>query len=149
MTQTVHRGECRCGEVQMQVTAAPVITMACHCRGCQRMSSSAFSLSAMVPAAAFAVTSGTVEKGGAHTDGLDHYCCPNCKSWLFTRIGGVDDLVNVRPTMFDDPAWSEPFMETMTAEKLAWATTPAEHSYEGFPSMEDFPRLMQAFAARS
>lgn len=132
----------------MQVTAAPVITMACHCRGCQRMSSSAFSLSAMVPAAAFAVMSGPVEKGGAHTDGLDHYCCANCKSWLFTRIAGVDDLVNVRPTMFDDPAWSEPFMETMTAEKLDWVTTPAEHSYEGFPSMEDFARLMQAFAAR-
>lgn len=35
-----------CGEERMCVTTAPTLTMACHCRGCQQMSASAFSMSA-------------------------------------------------------------------------------------------------------
>ena len=49
-------GGCRCGEVRFRIAAPPVITMACHCTGCQRMSASAFSLSAVIPSAAFLVT---------------------------------------------------------------------------------------------
>jgi len=30
-------------------------------------------------------------------------------------------FVNVRPTMFDVPAWSTPFMETCVSERLPWA----------------------------
>jgi len=49
-------GGCRCGRVRVKVTAAPLITMACHCTGCQRMSASAFSLSAAIPTPGFEVT---------------------------------------------------------------------------------------------
>lgn len=37
-----------------QSNRAPILTMACHCRGCQRMSASAFSLTAMFPNSDFA-----------------------------------------------------------------------------------------------
>ena len=60
----------------------------------------------------------------------------------------MDFFVNIRPTMLDDPAWSAPFVETWTSEKLPWATTPAVHSYEGFPPAEDYDRLIAEFAAR-
>src|SRR3546814_9366082 len=39
-------GSCRCGGIQLEITAAPLLTMACHCVGCQKMTASAFSLSA-------------------------------------------------------------------------------------------------------
>jgi hypothetical protein len=51
-------GACRCEQVRMRITAPPFITMACHCKGCQRMSSSAYSLSVAVPSEGFAVTQG-------------------------------------------------------------------------------------------
>lgn len=111
------------------------------------MSASAYSLTAMIPAQAFRVMDGEPVKGGAQGPDLDHFFCACCKTWMFTRIAGMDDFVNVRPTMFDDPRWSEPFMKTMTAEKLAWVQTPARHSYEGFPPPEDFERLTTEFAA--
>ena len=28
-------GSCRCGEVQLRTGAQPILTMACHCNGCQ------------------------------------------------------------------------------------------------------------------
>ena len=141
-------GNCRCGRVRIEISAPPVMTAACHCRGCQRMSASAFSLTAMVPMGNFHVAEGDPVKGGVMGPQLDHYFCPDCKTWIFTRITGMDNVVNVRPTMFDEPEWSRPFIETMTSEKLPWAQTPALHSYEGYPTPETFPALLEEFANR-
>jgi len=57
----------------------------------------------------------------------------------------MDELVNVRATMLDDPSWFAPFIETFTSEKLPWATTPAVHSFKGFPAIEDYPRLIEEY----
>jgi len=67
-------GACRCGRVRMRITAPRLITMACHCKGCQRMSSSAYSLSVAVPSEGFAVSEGEPVIGGLHGP-LKHYFC--------------------------------------------------------------------------
>jgi len=140
-------GRCRCGQVVVRITAPPLLTMACHCTGCQRMSASAFSLSAAIPSAGFAVAAGAPVVGGLH-GAARHEFCPHCKSWMFTRPAGMDAFVNLRPTMLDEPAWFSPFVETYTCEKLPWATTPAVRSFEKFPALEDFEGLIKAYAAR-
>ncbi len=139
-------GGCRCGDVRFEVTAPPLLTMACHCTGCQRMTGSAFSLSVAIPSEGFAVTSGTTVLGGLHGD-QHHHFCPNCLSWLFTRTEGMEWFVNLRPTMLDDPSWFSPYVETWTSEKLPWATTPAVHSFEALPAMDAYPGLIEGYAA--
>ena len=141
-------GGCRCGQVRFRVEGRPLITMACHCTGCQRMTASAFSLSALFPGAAFTVTEGEPVIGGLR-GGTRHFFCPHCMSWMFTRFEGHDDLVNIRATMLDDARAFVPFVETYTSEKLPWAATPAIHSFERFPPEELFPELMAEFARRS
>lgn len=140
-------GGCRCGRVRVQVTAPPLLAMACHCTGCQRMSASAFSLSMAIPAAEFAVTKGEPVIGGLHGD-AQHFFCDWCMSWMFTRMEGFDDFVNLRTPMLDDATWVVPFVETYTSEKFPWAATAAAHSYPKFPPMEDFARLIADFAER-
>jgi hypothetical protein len=139
-------GSCRCGATRIRITAPPLMTAACHCRGCQKMAASAFSLTAMVPTEGFEVIAGEPVRGGAAGDQLSHMCCPDCMTWMFTRITGLDMFLNVRPTMLDDPSWFTPFIETMTAEKLPWAQTPARHSFEGFPPMEALETLMAEYS---
>lgn len=140
-------GGCRCGQVRFAITAPPMLTMACHCTGCQKMSASAFSLSIAIPAAGFAVTAGEPVIGGLHNPDLRHNFCPHCMSWMFTEPKGAP-FVNVRATMLDDTTGFAPFIETYTCEKLPWATTPAVHSFDKFPAMEDYMTLTQAFVAR-
>jgi hypothetical protein len=147
MSDTAREGGCRCGQVRFSVAQKPFVTMACHCRGCQQMTGSAFSLSALFASEAFEVTAGEPVVGALHGP-TRHYYCPHCMSWMFTRPEDAEAFVNVRATLFDDPAGLEPFMETMTSEKLAWVSTPARESFEGFPGPNDFGRLMQAYAAR-
>lgn len=139
------KGHCRCGRVTFEVTEKPVITMACHCTGCQQMTSSAFSLSSLFSSAAFSVTAGTPVIGGLHGS-TRHLFCGHCMSWLFTRPEGMDDFVNVRSTMLEDSRSYKPFIETYTDEKLAWATTGAKHSFSKFPPEEKFPELLREYA---
>ena len=139
-------GGCRCGQVRLSIGAAPILTMACHCTGCQRMTASAFSLSAAIPADGFAVTAGEPVIGGLHGAEAHHYFCPRCMSWVFTRAEGLDWFVNLRPTMLDEPRWAVPFLETYTSEKLPWATTPAVRSFAKFPTVEEYQALVGEYA---
>jgi len=68
-------GGCRCGQVRFKVSAAPILTMACHCTGCQKMTASAFSLSAAIPSEGFEVTAGAPAIGGLHGAEIHHYFC--------------------------------------------------------------------------
>ncbi len=117
------------------------------------MSASAFSLTVLIPADGFRVVAGEPVRCGAKQPGLEHYGCPECFTWTFTRVGepgAYYPFVNVRPMMFDVVAWREPFIETMTSEKVDWVNVPARHSYEGFPPEEEFGKLIEAYAeARS
>ena len=141
-------GGCRCDRVRIQVTQAPILTTACHCNGCRKMASSAFSLSAMFRAATFEVTKGEVAIGGLHGPDLHHGFCAYCMTWMFTRLSFAPHLVNVRATMFDDHAWFAPFVETYTKTKLPWVVTGAVHSFDEFPPMEVWKGLMAEFASR-
>jgi len=145
-------GACRCGRVRFEVGGKPVLTMACHCTGCQRMTSSAFSLSAMYPVDQLRVVAGETVIGGLHGADLQHHFCGHCMSWLFTRFpaaAGRPDVVNVRATMLDGARDFRPFIECCTKEMLPWVKTPAVHSFEAFPLPSEYPALLAEFVAVS
>ena len=143
-------GGCRCGQVRFRVSAPPMLTMACHCRGCQQMTASAFSLSAAVPSDAFEVIAGEPVIGGLHREEVRHFFCPHCKSWLFTRPTQAPWMVNVRSTQLDDARWTTPFVEMYTSEKVDWVTTPAKHSFPQFPpNVEAYREMTAAYQAEA
>jgi hypothetical protein len=137
-------GGCRCGQVRIKMTVRPFLTMACHGPGFQRMTGSAFSLSAAFPGSGFSITQGEPVICGLHGT-THHFFCPHCMSWMFTRPAGFD-FVNVRATMLDDPRGFSPFIETYTSEKLPWASTPAPHKFAKFPAIEKYQGLMEKYA---
>ena len=112
------------------------------------MTASAFSLSEMYAAKGFFVTSGEPVRGGMKAD-PHHYVCPECSSWVFTRLSSpIGEFVNVRVTMFNESDPAAPFMETCTDEKLAWVQTGASHSFPSFPSRDTFGSLIAEFMER-
>jgi hypothetical protein len=66
-------GTCRCGRVAIEISAPPLVTMACHCAGCQKMSASAFSLSVAIPSEGFRVTAGEPVIGGLRGEARHHF----------------------------------------------------------------------------
>lgn len=143
MTQ-VREGGCRCGQVRFRITAPDLLTLACHCRGCQRMTGAPFSVTAMIPGGGFEVTAGEPIIGGLHGE-IRHNHCPHCLSWVYTIPPIALPMVNIRATMLDDVSGFTPFVEIWTDEKLPWATTPAKHRFPGFPPDGAWQSLIAEF----
>lgn len=70
------QGECRCGQVMFESAKPAIMTSACHCTGCQKMSGSAFSLTALFPAEGFRVTRGAPVPGGLQGATRHEFCPP-------------------------------------------------------------------------
>jgi len=141
----VREGGCRCGAVRFAVSAPAMLTIACHCTGCQRMTGGAYALSVAVPTAGFEVTAGEPVVGGLRGQ-VAHHHCPQCMSWVFTRPPGLP-FVNVRTTMLDRPQDFPPYLDIWVSEKLPWVTPTSAHAFDQFPAPEEWPALMQAYAA--
>ena len=141
------QGGCRCGKVRFEATGAPLLTLACHCTGCQKMTASAFALTDTYPSAAFRVTQGEVVIGGLH-GATRHHHCDFCKSWVYTEPEGISGIVNVRSTLFDEPDQKAPFVEIFVAEGLPWIRTGAAHGYDTLPAMDEWPKLIEEFAGQ-
>lgn len=142
-------GTCRCSATQFEILAAPLMTLACHCLDCQRMSASAFSLGAMIPTNGFKIVKGKPVARPLPGSQRHHFFCSHCMTLMFTKIEGADERVNVRVTLCDDNSWFTPFIETMTKNKLPWAVTPAVYTFDAFPSPAEFKRLLAEFARLS
>jgi hypothetical protein len=61
-------GGCQCGTVRYEITDDPVALYVCHCRECQKQSSSAFGISVIVKRSEFRVARGEVKVWSRATD---------------------------------------------------------------------------------
>ena len=146
MSQERQEGQCRCGAVRLAATGRPLTTMACHCRGCQLMTGGAFSLSSLYDWSRFEVTAGETVLGGLK-GATRHFFCPSCLSWLFTRPEGMDDYVNIRSTMFEDPGAHRPYVDVHRREKVPGVETGAVEQFETVPANDRFGPLIGAYAS--
>jgi hypothetical protein len=141
----VSEGACRCGDVRFEVAGAPLLTMACHCTGCQRMTAGAFSLSSLYPAERFSVSNGEPVIAGLK-GATRHYFCSSCMSWLYTVPEGFDAFVNVRSSMLDNGSAHRPFADMWLSDGFSWAESGAERKFETVPDKAQFGELMADYA---
>ena len=145
MSGAADEGSCRCGSVRFKAAGTPMLTMACHCAGCQKMASSAFSLSSLYSADRFQLSEGEPVRGGLGT-GPEHMFCGSCMSWLFTVPDGVEGLVNVRSSMFGNAPAHRPFIDVHLGEGFGWAESGAPRRFDTVPEDSEFPQLMADYA---
>ncbi|MFL0355253.1 GFA family protein [Erythrobacter sp. GH1-10] len=141
----MHSGECRCGAVAFEIAGSPILTMACHCKGCQRMTSGAFSLSALYQDYRFSKISGETVLGGLKGP-TRHYFCSKCLSWIYTIPESLEGMVNIRTPMLEDAAKFPPFVDVFLAEKLPGAISGAPHGFDQSPDAEKFRELAGSYA---
>lgn len=131
-------GSCRCGRLSFAVTGDPLIVYACHCRGCQKLASSAFTLSALFPGDQFERLGGDSEIGGAHTEHRQIHCS-HCKGWAYTEIAGGEGMISIRPVLLDEPDAFPVLFDMMVEEALPGVRSGAgrvvARDYEALPQM--------------
>lgn len=129
MTAIMHKhAHCQCGEVAVEVAAAPDSVVACHCRDCQRRSGSPFGVIAYYPAEAVSISGYTrawtrpTDSGTSFTTGF----CPRCGTTVWARADKHPASIGVPVGIFADPAFPPPIRSVYERTKHAWVAIPGD-----------------------
>jgi hypothetical protein len=128
-------GGCQCGKVRYEITETPQLVYTCHCRDCQRITSSAFSLGITLPETAFRRIAGEMRAVERMADSgrlNTRFVCPDCACWVYSLPRG--GVVRVRAGTLDDTSWLRPTRHIWTRSKQSWVTfAEGDETFEGQP----------------
>jgi hypothetical protein len=119
MTETLHGG-CLCGHIRFRLDGAPIVTHACHCTQCQRITGSAFAVNLMIEADQL-----TVETGEPVRTEHGQAACPHCgtRLWAYHRMFGEKAVFVKAGVLAAGPA---PDVHCFTSTKQPWLSLPAD-----------------------
>lgn len=129
-------GGCICGHVRYRMESAPIIVHGCHCRYCQRMTGSAFSVNAMIEADRVTLISEgkpeAIHTPSALPEGQMIHRCPRCFVILWSNHSLLGEaIVLVCTGTLDDASQLSPDVHCFTATKHRWIALP-----QGIPAFE-------------
>jgi len=116
-------GGCACGAIRYECTAAPLASLNCHCRDCQRETGSAFAAIVIVPAAAFRIVRGEPKRFGVTADSgatTHRAFCGACGSPLYGEPERRPEMRTLRVGSLDDPSGFRPARDIYTASAQPW-----------------------------
>ena len=117
------KGSCQCGNITYEVTREPLVTVACHCRDCQKLSTSAFSVTMLLERTGFDLLSGELSSWERPTEaGGTAVCwfCPVCSNRIYHENPDVPDIVRLKPGTLDDTSVLEPIGHVWTCREQPW-----------------------------
>lgn len=121
---------CRCGEVQLSITADPVAQVYCHCDDCRAAYGAAYVASSTYPASAVQVTRGQPSPIVVKT--RQRFRCASCGTHLFTEIEEAGGLRSVNAFLLPNAAFS-PQMHVNCQHAVLPVVDNLPH-FKGFPS---------------
>ena len=121
------QGGCACGAVRYRVTAAPYCVYTCHCGDCQTLSTSVFSLNAVVKTETLEILCGelrtwirTAESGNR----IPQHVCANCGVRIFTEPPVGPTTRTLRLGTLDDTSWLRPAAGIWMKAAQPWVRLP-------------------------
>lgn len=120
------QGSCLCGQVTYTLHEAPLAIAACHCKQCQKLSTSAFSISAMVNANAVEVDGELKEwrRTGASGQESAARFCPNCGTHIYHFNPAQPGTLMLKLSSLEDTSVIHPTIHVWVQEKQDWYQIP-------------------------
>ena len=148
-------GGCQCGTIRYRLNAKPQMLYVCHCRDCQKQSSSAFGMSLIVAADAVEFLRGRERMRHWDTPGDDgtvkrcHFC-PECGSRVMhgsddpgeavsIKAGSLDDTRNLQPGAHIWLRSAQPWVSIDREKYACFDTEPDERERLANPATEGEP----------
>ncbi len=117
-------GGCLCGSVRYESEAEPVMTVVCHCRDCQKQTSSAFSILVALPKGRLRTEGEALaafETVGVDTGlSVTRRFCSKCGSAVMSDLAATPELEWVKAGTLDDPSWLRPQMNIWCSSAQPW-----------------------------
>lgn len=121
-------GSCQCGQVTYKLKEAPKMVLACHCKECQKLSTSPFSVTAIIDSSAidfygeFKEWSRSADSGNTNTAKF----CPGCgnRIYHFNPEDPSTIKLKLKPTDMENDCIFKPTVHVWASEKLSWYKLP-------------------------
>ncbi len=116
-------GGCQCGNIRYRLTAEPLRLYVCHCRDCQKQSSSAFGMSLCIDPAAMEWLRGTPKIWTTRADsGEIKRCafCSDCGSRIYHGGGDANAPISIKAGSLDDTSQLQPTDHIWTSRAQPW-----------------------------
>ena len=109
-------GRCACGGIRYHVAGAPLFSVQCHCRQCQRITGTGHSSQFGVPAAAVTLEGELAAYDLVADSGnqVKSKFCRRCGSPILKTTSGYPELLFIHAATLDEPSRFRP-------EKVVWA----------------------------
>lgn len=100
-------GGCLCGNVRFRTNQAPMRTLVCHCKFCQRVTGSSYFAESMFPMDAVSFTGGPLSQYEHISEGSSKrvfvHFCPRCGTTVSLTFERWPDVRGISRGCYDDP----------------------------------------------
>ncbi len=130
------KGACQCGNVTYELLKPPLFVAACHCKECQKLSTSAFSITAMVNADSVRFKGEMKEWSRLADSGNVSVAkfCPNCGNRMYHYDPKEPEKLKLKPSNLSDTSIIQPTVHIWVCEKQDWYQIPdGVKVFEGQP----------------
>jgi hypothetical protein len=120
------KGSCQCGGVTYELLEPPLMVMACHCKECQKLSTSAFSITATINESSIKF-SGTMSDWSRSSDSGNISAakfCPSCGNRIYHFNPDEPEKLKLKPSNLEDTRLINPSMHVWVSEKQDWFHIP-------------------------
>ncbi len=119
MSKSETTGHCYCGEVQFEVSGAPIWVSHCHCQSCRRHTASVIATFAgyYLDQLTFTANQPASYSSG---DGVKRSFCGQCGSPISYQSHRWPDQVHLYLGVFDEPNNIHPEDHVYFKEKISW-----------------------------
>lgn len=143
-------GGCQCGQLRYELTAPPLMIYCCHCTNCQKITGSAFVLSATIVEASFAFTKGEPRKTEWTSDAGNKrfgWFCGGCGCRIAHGQTPSIGFLSLRAGTFDDTSWVRPSGHIWVKSAQPWVKfAPDDILCDGQPT--DYAPFVEKFRAQ-
>lgn len=115
------------GGVKYQLLSEPLMIVACHCKECQKLSTSAFSITAIVGADAVEFQGEMIQWSRAADGGNINEArfCPTCGNRIYHFNPEEPEIIKLKPSNLSDTSIIRPTAHVWVSEKQDWYSVPA------------------------
>ena len=120
------KGSCQCGCVTYVLHEAPIMVLACHCKECQKLSTSAFSITALVNAGSIEFHGEMAEWSRVADSGRVNAAkfCPVCGTRIYHFCPEEPHIIKLKPSTLEDATLINPSAHVWVCQKQSWYQIP-------------------------
>ena len=117
-------GKCQCGQITYEINKDPLFVGVCHCKECQKLSASAFSMTMLLSHDAINFK-GELKIWERPTDSGNinrAFFCSNCGNRIYHINPEHPDVIKLKPGTLDSTSWLQPQAHFWVSQKQHWVT---------------------------